>query len=60
MQARNDNPNISNFNFGVDSVFNNVEVRKADVIPVINNAFLLLDTTYFLLLDGTNFLLLGT
>lgn len=60
MQARNDQPYISDFNFGVDSVFNNVEVKKADVIPVIPNAFLLLDTTYFLLLDGTNFLLLGT
>lgn len=60
MQARNDNPYISDFNFGVDSVFNNVEVKKANTIPVIPNAFLLLDGTYFLLLDGSNFLLLGT
>lgn len=60
MQARNDQPYLDNFNFGVDSVFNNVEVKKADTIPVVNNAFLLLDTSFFLLLDGTNFLLLGT
>lgn len=60
MQARNENPYIENFNFGVDSVFNNVEVKKANSAPVINNAFLLLNGSYFLLLDGTNFLLLGT
>lgn len=60
MQVRNDNPYMSDFNFAVDSVFNNVEVKKADVIPVIPNAFLLLDGSYFLLLDGTNLLLLGT
>lgn len=60
MQARNDNPYVNDFNFGVDSVFNSVEAKKANTIPVINNAFLLLDGTFFMLLDGTNFLLLGT
>lgn len=60
MQFRNDQPNIVNFNFGVDSVFNNVVEYPNSTTPTIPNAFLLLDTTNFLLLDGSNFLLLGT
>jgi hypothetical protein len=60
MLPRNDNPYLSNFKFGIDSVFNNVEVKKSNSAPVITNAFLLLDNSHFLLLDGTNFLLLGT
>lgn len=60
MLSRNDNPNIPNFNFGTESVFNNIIEYPASSVPSVPNAFLLLDTTYFLLLDGTNFLLLGT
>jgi hypothetical protein len=60
MQFRNDHPNINNFNFSTDSVFNNIQMGTADVVPILPNAFLLLDTEYFFLLDGTNFLLLGT
>jgi hypothetical protein len=59
MLSRNDQPNINGFNFGTDSVLNNIQVMKADIIPVIPNAFLLLDGTDFLLLDGTELLLLG-
>jgi hypothetical protein len=60
MLTRNDQPYLDNFNFGVDSVFNNISVEAADVIPILPNQFLLLDTEFFLLLDGTNLLLLGT
>ena len=60
MLHRNDQPYESDFNFGVDSVFNNVAVIKADVIPILPNAFLLLDSEFFNLLDGTNMILLGT
>lgn len=59
MLPRNDQPYGANFNFGVDSVFNSVPVVQAEVIPILPNQFLLLDTEFFLLLDGTNFLLLG-
>jgi len=60
MQSRNDQPNIINFNFAVNSVFGNYNVEAANTIPILPNAFLLLDTTNFLLLDGTQLLLLGT
>lgn len=60
MQFRNDQPNIDHFNFGTDSVFNNLELIKASHTPILPNAFLLLNTMPLLLLDGTNFLLLGT
>lgn len=62
MQTRNDQPDINNFNFGVDSVFNNIQVMKADVVPILPNSFLLLDSPldFLLLLDGSQFLLLGT
>lgn len=60
MQYHNDQPNITNFNFGVDSVFNNIEVQKADITPILPNSFLLLDGEFFNLLDGTQLLLLGT
>lgn len=60
MLPRNDQPYMVDFNFGVDSVMNNVQVMKADVIPIIPNQFLLLDSEFFMLLDGSNFLLLGT
>lgn len=60
MLSRNDQPNIDGFNFGVDSVFNNINVIKANSIPILPNEFLLLDNTPFRLLDGTDFLLLGT
>lgn len=60
MLSRNDQPNINNFNFGVNSVFNNIEVGIADIVPIIPNAFLLLDNSFFFLLDGSQFLLLGT
>jgi hypothetical protein len=59
MQARNDQPNINAFNFGVNSVFNNIQVEKADITPIVPNQFLLLDTEFFNLLDGSQFLLLG-
>ena len=58
MQSRNDNPNISHFNFALDSVFNTVEDSVGSVSPPISNAFLLLNNSFFKLLDGTNFLLL--
>jgi predicted PurR-regulated permease PerM len=60
MQSRNDQPNINNFNFAINSVFNNIQMGIADVVPILPNAFLLLDDTFFFLLDGTNLLLLGT
>lgn len=60
MLVRNDQPYGALFNFGPDSVFNNVQVMKASVVPILNNQFLLLDTEFFLLLDGENFLLLGS
>jgi hypothetical protein len=58
MLSREDNPNIPNFNFGTDSVFNSLQEYPANSLPPIGNAFLLLDNTPFLLLDGTNLLLL--
>ena len=60
MLTRNDQPFLSDFNFGVDSIFNNPYVMKSETIPILPNAFLLLDTEYLFLLDGSNFLLLGT
>lgn len=60
MQFRNDQPNINNFNFGVNSVFNNTMVGIADITPIVPNIFLLLDAEFFFLLDGSQFLLLGT
>jgi hypothetical protein len=60
MQSRNDDPNINNFNFGTESVFNNIQVIKSNSTPILPNSFLLLNTMPLLLLDGTNFLLLGT
>lgn len=60
MLTRNDQPYLDGFNFSVDSVFNNVQVIKADTTPILPNEFLLLDGSPFLLLDGTFFLLLGT
>jgi len=59
MLSRNDQPNIYNFNFGVDSVFNNVQEMPTTSLPPMNNFFLLLDGTNFHLLDGENLLLLG-
>lgn len=56
---RNDQPYKDHFNFGTDSVFNNMFVIPAETIPILPNQFLLLDTEFFLLLDGSNFLLLG-
>lgn len=58
--TRNDQPFKDEFNFSIDSVFSNPQVIKANTIPILPNAFLLLDTSNFLLLDGTQFLLLGT
>lgn len=60
MLTRNDQPLMDSFNFATDSVFNNVQVIKADVVPILPNDFLLLDSEFFFLLDGTQFLLLGT
>ena len=62
MLARNDQPYMADFNLGVDSVFNNVQVIKANTIPILPNQFLLLDSPldFFLILDGTDLLLLGT
>lgn len=60
MLSRNDQPYEDNFNFIVDSVFNNVQTVMAETVPVLPNAFLLLDSENFNLLDGTQFLLLGT
>lgn len=60
MLSRNDQPNISGFNFAVNSVFNSPAVEKANVTPILPNDFLLLDTDFFFLLDGSHFLLLGT
>lgn len=60
MLSRNDQPYLAEFNFGVDSVFNNVQMINAQTTPVLPNQFLLLDSTFFLLLDGSDLLLLGT
>lgn len=60
MLSRNDQPNIRNFNFAVDSVFNNVSEYPNSTTPILPNKFLLLDGEDFNLLDGTNFLLLGS
>lgn len=59
MLVRNDQPYGALFNFGVDSVFNSVQVVQAETIPILPNQFLLLDSEFFMLLDGENFLLLG-
>jgi hypothetical protein len=61
MLTRNDQPYTDNFNFGTDSVFNCIALKKANS-NILTNAFLLLDSPldYFLLLDGTVFLLLGS
>lgn len=58
MLTRNDQPYLSNFNFGMESVSNNVQFIN-NVIPGFTSEFLLLDSESFLLLDGTQFLLLG-
>lgn len=62
MQTRNDQPNVPNFNFFSDSVFNNLQMIPANMIPILPNSFLLLDNPldFFLLLDGSQLLLLGT
>jgi hypothetical protein len=65
---RNDEPGLSGFsqtgyNFGTDSVINNLKQEKAaSVIPILQNEFLLLPSPldFFLLLDGSNLLLLGS
>lgn len=45
--------------FGSNSVFNNdPSSMNSSTLPEINNAFLLLDTSYFLELDETNLLTL--
>ena len=59
MLSHNDQPNVQNFNFAVDSLFNNSYVMKADVVPILINQFLLLDDEFFLLLDGDDLILLG-
>jgi hypothetical protein len=59
MQSRNDQPNIANFNFAVDSVFNNVAESPA-FTPILPNQFLLMNGMPLTLLDGEFFLLLGT
>ena len=58
MQSRNDNPVGFSYNFGTESVFNNIKVVKSSSNPIVSNGFLLLDNSYFLVLDGSNFLLL--
>lgn len=57
---RNDQPNLKNFNFSTDSVFNNVIEFPSSYVPPTPSGddFLLLDASDFLLLDGTNFELL--
>lgn len=60
MLSRNDQPYMSIFNFGIDSVFNSVPTVMAETIPILPNQFFLLDTENFNLLDGSSFLLLGT
>lgn len=60
MLTRNDQPYRGNFNFSVDSAFNNVQATISRSIPILPNQFLLLDTEFFMLLDGENFLLLGS
>lgn len=63
MLTRNDQPlglplsfaTNANFNFAVDSIFNNVIEGNSGIMP---NEFLLLDGEMFNLLDGTEFLLL--
>lgn len=58
MLSRNDQPNIDNFNFGTESVFNSPQEYPANVNPPPGNSFLLLDNSNMLLLDGSFFLLL--
>jgi hypothetical protein len=62
MTLRDDQPYLETFNFGMDSVFNNIQNIKANTIPILPNIFLLLPSPLdiFLLLDGTDLLLLGT
>jgi hypothetical protein len=59
MLSRNDNPNIGNFNFSVDSVFF-AKSTLFNFVPPPESDFILLDGTNFLLLDGSNFQLLGS
>lgn len=58
MLSRNDQPNIGNFNFSIDSVFF-AKTTLFNFVPPAEKDFILLDGTNFLLLDGTNFELLG-
>lgn len=58
MLARNDQPNIPNFNFAVNNVFNAMNAQTASNLPPSTNSFLLLNGTNFLLLNGSDFLLL--
>lgn len=58
MLSHNDAPPFKNFNFSVDSVFNNPSTSGGQVEPFPPDIFLLLDSNEFLLLDGSNFLLL--
>jgi hypothetical protein len=57
MLTRHDQPNIPNFNFATDSVFNNIQMIPADSIPIVQDYFLLSDGTNFLLSDGSDLLL---
>jgi len=59
MQFRNNDINIDNFNFSVDSIFTVIQKTPGTNVPPTGDAFLLLEGDNFLLLDGTNFLLLG-
>jgi hypothetical protein len=59
MQFHNDQPNINGFNFGVDTVFNNVSHEIASVIPPSSSFFLLSTGDNFLLSTGDKLLLGG-
>jgi len=59
MQSRNGGFEFGpKYNFGTETPL--VYDNDVDNIPIVTNAFLLLDGTRFKLLDGTNFLLLGS
>jgi hypothetical protein len=57
MQSRNDQPNIPDFNFFTDSVFNNIQMIPANTIPILDDYLLITDGTNFNITDGTGMLL---
>ncbi len=57
MLTRNDQPNIPDYNFATDSVFNNLQMIPANTIPILDDYLLITDGTNLNLTDGTGMLL---